>query len=130
LNRASRAGRRELDDSKAVIEGEIGVEAEVFAFGNLGTMVEGRCYLSSYITGLSPSCDGSCAPASHVAYKEEGDQLVSCLDGVTINSNALALSRALTICSLQSEAASMAPWSIHSDTPAARSFAARSNTRS
>ena len=53
---------------------QIGVEAEVFAFGNLGTMVEGRCYLSSYITGLSPSCDGTCAPASHVAYKEHGDQ--------------------------------------------------------
>ncbi|MGA2088151.1 MAG: peptidase U32 family protein [Stellaceae bacterium] len=65
---------------------QIGVEAEVFAFGNLGTMVEGRCYLSSYITGLSPSCDGTCAPASHVTYKEHGDQLVSCLGGMTINS--------------------------------------------
>ena len=61
------------------------VEAEVFAFGSLGTMVEGRCYLSSYITGRSPSSDGVCAPAEFVAYKEDGDDMVSCLGKVTMN---------------------------------------------
>ncbi|HET8995225.1 MAG TPA: peptidase U32 family protein, partial [Acetobacteraceae bacterium] len=30
------------------------MEAEVFAFGSLGTMAEGRCILSSYLTGKSP----------------------------------------------------------------------------
>ena len=61
------------------------VEAEVFAFGSLGTMVEGRCYLSSYITGRSPSSDGVCAPAEFVTYKEDGDEMVSCLGKATIN---------------------------------------------
>lgn len=64
---------------------EIGIETEVFAFGSVGTMSEGRCFLSSYITGLSPSSDGVCAPASHVSYKESGDCMVSCLGGVTLN---------------------------------------------
>ena len=57
------AARLDVGEIAALIA-RIGVEAEVFAFGSLGTMVEGRCYLSSYITGLSPSCDGACAPAS------------------------------------------------------------------
>ena len=61
------------------------VEAEVFAFGSLGTMVEGRCYLSSYITGRSPSCDGVCAPAEFVSYREEGEFMVSRLGEVMTN---------------------------------------------
>lgn len=65
---------------------EIGIESEVFVFGSVGTMSEGRCFLSSYITGLSPSSDGVCAPASHVSYREEGDRVISCLGGITLNS--------------------------------------------
>ena len=61
------------------------VEAEVFAFGSLGTMVEGRCFLSSYITGRSPSSDGVCAPAEFVSYREDGEFMVSCLGKVTMN---------------------------------------------
>lgn len=69
----------------AAIIGEIRIETEVFCFGSVGTMSEGRCFLSSYMTGLSPSSDGVCAPASHVAYKEEGDSMLSCLGNVTLN---------------------------------------------
>ena len=61
------------------------VEAEVFAFGSLGTMVEGRCYLSSYITGRSPSSDGVCAPAEFVSYQDEGGRMVSRLGEVMTN---------------------------------------------
>lgn len=69
----------------AAIIGEINIETEVFCFGSVGTMSEGRCFLSSYMTGMSPSSDGVCAPASHVAYKEQGDCTLSCLGGVTLN---------------------------------------------
>lgn len=69
----------------AALIGQTGVEAEVFAFGSLGTMVEGRCFLSSYMTGRSPSSDGVCAPAECVSYREDGDRLVSCLGDVMIN---------------------------------------------
>ncbi|MDE2008180.1 MAG: U32 family peptidase, partial [Rhodospirillales bacterium] len=69
----------------AALIARIGVEAEVFAFGSLGTMVEGRCYLSSYITGRSPSSDGVCAPAEHVAYREDGGALLACLGGAVMN---------------------------------------------
>ena len=39
-----------------------GVETEVFAFGSVGPMSEGRCFLSSYLTGLSPA--SNCTPAT------------------------------------------------------------------
>lgn len=65
---------------------EIGIETEVFCFGSVGTMSEGRCFLSSYMTGKSPSSDGMCAPASHVSYRQEPDGCtLSCLGGVTLN---------------------------------------------
>jgi len=69
----------------ATLVKEMGVEAEVFAFGSLGTMTEGRCILSSYLTGRSPSSDGVCAPAEHVAFAEEGDEMVIRLGGLTMN---------------------------------------------
>ena len=52
----------------AALIAEIGIETEVFAFGSVGPMSEGRCFLSSYLTGLSPTSEGACAPASHVTY--------------------------------------------------------------
>ncbi|SQB37405.1 peptidase [Citrobacter koseri] len=39
------------------------VPLEVFAFGSLCIMAEGRCYLSSYLTGESPNTVGACSPA-------------------------------------------------------------------
>jgi len=64
---------------------EINVETEVFVFGGLCVMAEGRCSLSSYATGISPNKNGACSPASHVKYEDEGDQLVSKLGDYTIN---------------------------------------------
>lgn len=65
---------------------EIDIETEVFVFGGLCPMAEGRCSLSSYITGISPNKEGVCSPASHVRYSEEGGQMVSRLGGYIINS--------------------------------------------
>ena len=46
------------------------VAIEVFAFGSLCIMVEGRCQLSSHVTGQSPNCHGVCSPAEHVRWTE------------------------------------------------------------
>ncbi len=46
------------------------VPLEVFAFGSLCIMVEGRCQLSSFVTGRSPNCHGVCSPAEHVHWDE------------------------------------------------------------
>lgn len=46
------------------------VPLEVFAFGSLCIMAEGRCYLSSYVTGQSPNTAGACSPAEFVSWKE------------------------------------------------------------
>lgn len=69
----------------AAINREISVETEVFIFGGLCVMAEGRCSLSSYITGRSPNMNGVCSPASHVEYAEEGKDLAARLGGYTIH---------------------------------------------
>jgi len=46
------------------------VPLEVFAFGSLCIMAEGRCYLSSYMTGESPNTVGACSPAKYVRWQE------------------------------------------------------------
>ncbi|MFQ5346639.1 MAG: peptidase U32 family protein [Rhodothalassiaceae bacterium] len=69
----------------AAIARAVDVETEVFVFGGLCVMAEGRCLLSSYVTGESPNMNGVCSPASAVRYHEEGDTLVSTLGGLTIN---------------------------------------------
>lgn len=73
-----------VEQIAALVE-RIDIETEVFAFGSVGPMSEGRCFLSSYITGLSPTSEGACAPASHVAYVGDGDATRSCLGGITLN---------------------------------------------
>lgn len=69
----------------AQVNAAIPCETEVFAFGGLCVMAEGRCSLSSYATGKSPNMHGVCSPASHVVYREQGGELVSRLGGFTIN---------------------------------------------
>ncbi|MCP8896088.1 U32 family peptidase [Shinella daejeonensis] len=64
---------------------QIDCEVEVFAFGGLCVMAEGRCSLSSYATGKSPNMNGVCSPASHVRYRQDGTDLVSELGAYTIN---------------------------------------------
>jgi len=69
----------------AELNQRITVETEVFVFGGLCVMAEGRCALSSYATGISPNKNGACSPASHVRYQDEGDRMVSKLGDYTIN---------------------------------------------
>jgi putative protease len=68
----------------AAINREIECETEVFIFGGLCVMAEGRCSLSSYITGKSPNLNGVCSPASHVAYQRSGRDVISMLDQFAI----------------------------------------------
>lgn len=61
------------------------VDLEVFAFGSLCIMAEGRCYLSSYLTGESPNTAGACSPAAYVRWDEHDGQLESRLNGLLID---------------------------------------------
>ncbi|QUJ68048.1 U32 family peptidase [Photobacterium sp. GJ3] len=61
------------------------VELEVFAFGSLCIMAEGRCYLSSYLTGESPNTAGACSPAKYVRWQETSQGLESRLNGILID---------------------------------------------
>jgi collagenase-like PrtC family protease len=69
----------------AAITRQVECETEVFVFGGLCVMEEGRCSLSSYATGKSPNMQGVCSPASHVRYRRDGDEMVSELGEFTIN---------------------------------------------
>ena len=62
--------------------GQTPVEIEVFGFGSLCVMVEGRCILSSYVTGESPNTCGACSPAQFVTYRETAKGLESRLGGM------------------------------------------------
>lgn len=61
------------------------VPVEVFAFGSLCIMAEGRCHLSSYVTGQSPNLCGVCSPASAVRWHQESDALSVRLNDVLID---------------------------------------------
>lgn len=61
------------------------VELEVFGFGSLCIMAEGRCQLSSYVTGRSPNTAGVCSPASHVRWERIGETMQSRLNEVLID---------------------------------------------
>ncbi len=69
----------------SAINSEINCETEVFVFGGLCVMAEGRCALSSYCTGKSPNMNGVCSPPGSVQYEDHGSHLESQLEGITIN---------------------------------------------
>ncbi len=61
------------------------IEIEVFGFGSLCVMVEGRCALSSYVTGEAPNNSGVCSPAKAVRWQPTPKGLESRLNGVLID---------------------------------------------
>ncbi|MDP3744340.1 MAG: peptidase U32 family protein [Methylotenera sp.] len=61
------------------------VEIELFGFGGLCVMVEGRCILSSYVTGESPNTAGVCSPAKAVRWQQTPKGLESRLSGVLLD---------------------------------------------
>ena len=63
------------------------VPLETFAFGSLCIMVEGRCQLSSYVTGASPNRHGVCSPAKFVRWDEHDD------GGRTVRLNGVLIDR-------------------------------------
>src|SRR5215469_9736203 len=67
------------------LNSEIDCETESFVFGGLCVMAEGRCSLSSYVTGKSPNMNGVCSPASHVTFRHQDDELLSVLGDYTIH---------------------------------------------
>lgn len=58
------------------------VEIEVFGFGGLCVMVEGRCALSAYATGESP---GACSPGKHVRWEDTPRGMETRLNGILID---------------------------------------------
>ncbi|WP_174873986.1 ubiquinone anaerobic biosynthesis protein UbiU [Vogesella oryzae] len=61
------------------------VEIEVFGFGSLCVMAEGRCLLSSYATGQSPNTHGVCSPARFVRWEEGAHGMDARLNGILID---------------------------------------------
>jgi O2-independent ubiquinone biosynthesis protein UbiU len=73
-----------LEQVKQVVD-RTPVEIEVFGFGSLCVMVEGRCALSSYVTGESPNTHGVCSPAKYVRWQETPKGLEARLGGLLID---------------------------------------------
>ena len=61
------------------------VEIEVFGFGSLCVMNEGRCWLSSYACGESPNTVGACSPAKYVKWDKQPGKMETRLNGILID---------------------------------------------
>lgn len=61
------------------------VEIELFGFGGLCVMVEGRCLLSSYACGDSPNTFGACSPGHAVRWEQTPKGMETRLNGVLID---------------------------------------------
>lgn len=61
------------------------VPIEVFGFGSLCVMLEGRCALSSYATGDAPNLQGVCSPARAVRWQTTPQGLESRLNGLLVD---------------------------------------------
>ena len=69
----------------AALRHETDVLLEVMAFGVLCANYDGRCSLSSFITGASAHSIGACAPAEFVHFEETGEGRTSLkLNGIVI----------------------------------------------
>jgi putative protease len=67
------------------VASKAGCEIEVFGFGSLCVMVEGRCALSSYTTGEGPNTVGVCSPAKAVRWERSPAGMAVRLNGVLID---------------------------------------------
>jgi O2-independent ubiquinone biosynthesis protein UbiU len=67
------------------VVGQADAEIEVFGFGSLCVMVEGRCALSSYTTGEGPNTVGVCSPAKAVRWQDTPSGLEVRLNTVLID---------------------------------------------
>src|SRR5574338_532064 len=67
------------------LNAELAIETEVFVFGGLCVMAEGRCSLSSYATGQSPNMNGVCSPACAVRFEQQPDSIVTRLGDFAID---------------------------------------------
>lgn len=61
------------------------VEIELFGFGGLCVMLEGRCLLSSYACGDSPNTFGACSPGHAVRWQQTPQGMETRLNGVLID---------------------------------------------
>ena len=70
---------------KVIQNTDVGIE--IFGFGSLCVMVEGRCILSSFVTGDSPNTFGACSPAKAVEWIDKpGGGMETRLSGLLVDS--------------------------------------------
>lgn len=69
----------------AALARAVRVETEAFVFGGLCVMAEGRCAMSSYVTGKSPNLNGVCSPSEAVSFEHGGGALKPRLGGYVLD---------------------------------------------
>lgn len=78
-----------VDEIKEICD-NTDVEIELFALGGVCINIEGRCYLSSFVTGASTNTEGACSPSRFVKFENfaengvEGNLSIK-LNGLTLN---------------------------------------------
>jgi putative protease len=93
------------------------IDIEVFGFGSLCVMVEGRCALSAYVTGQSPNTAGVCSPPSAVRWQDTAAGVEARLNGVLIDCYAPEESRGYpTLCKGRFDVAGQRDYAIEEPT--------------
>lgn len=72
-------------------------ELELFGHGSYGSMLEGQCALSSWITGASVGRDGACSPARVIREHRSGRTVLSRLNGVLIDARPAGVRASLPV---------------------------------
>ncbi len=67
------------------IKANTNVPLEVFGFGSLCINYEGKCHLSSYITGESTNTIGTCSTPKFLSF-HQGERVIARINGKAINS--------------------------------------------
>lgn len=70
----------------ATLVRNVAVETEAFVFGGLCVMAEGRCAMSSYVTGRSPNLNGVCSPPEAVIFDERRGTVTPRLSNFALDS--------------------------------------------
>ena len=73
-----------LEEMKKV-EARTNVRLEIFAFGSLCINYEGKCFLSSFITGESTNTIGTCSTPNYLSFRRDDEWLVARMNGKAIN---------------------------------------------
>ncbi len=99
-------------DEIARLSMEIDIPVEVFGFGSLCINYEGKCHLSSYVTGESTNTTGTCSTPGYLSFQQT-EAIIARINGKAINSFSYAEIKEAAQLAGKLPTAELAQWGNH-----------------